>query len=90
MTDTQDWFETLFGFKEGDYEWTQSQFDPVDGILKSRHNDKSFQIGLFSTPTLSELREQITKDIGHSRVSHVVAGDALDIHADPENAGDMF
>ena len=90
MTDTQDWFETLFGFKEGDYEWTQSQFDTVDGILKSRHNDKSFQIGLFRTPTLSELREQITKDIGHSRVSHVVVGDALDIHADPENAGDMF
>ncbi len=90
MTDTQDWFETLFGFKEGDYEWTQSQFDTIDGILKSRHNNKSFQIGLFSTPTLSELREQVATDIGHSTVSHVVVGDTLDIHANPETAGDMF
>ena len=90
MTDTQDWFETLFGFKEGEYEWTQSQFETVDGILKSRHSDKSFQIGLFSTPTLSELREQVNTDIGHSTVSHVVVGDALNKHADPESAGDMF
>ena len=90
MTDTRDWFETLFGFKEGSYEWTQSQFDTLDGVLKSRHNDKSFQVGLFSTPTLSDLREQVTPDIRQSRVSHVVVGDALDMHANPETAGDMF
>ena len=90
MSDTQDWFETLFGFKEGSYEWTQSQFETVDGVLKSRHNDKSFQIGLFSNPTLSELREQAMTQTGQSKVSHVIVGDALDIHADPENAGDMF
>ena len=85
-----DWFEHLFGFVEGDYEWTQSQFGISEGVLSSKHTDKTFIAGSFSTPTLSELRGQATPNRNNSKLAHVVVGDALELHARPEHAGDMF
>ena len=53
-----DWFEQLFGFREGDFHWTQSQFALRDGVLSSRHNEQKYVAGQFSTPTISELRDR--------------------------------
>ena len=84
------WFEQLFGFEEGPYPWTQKQF-AVDGPwLASKHNDRRYQFGHFSTPTISELRESVKRNTGPSTLCHEVVGDALLLHADPANAGDMF
>ncbi len=84
------WFEELFGFKEGPYPWTQKQFE-VDGPwLTSKHSDRRYQFGHFSTPTISELRQFVKRDVGPSTLTHEVVGDALLLHADPANAGDMF
>ena len=90
MSVASEWFEELFGFAEGEYTWTQSQFDSVEGYLRSRHNDRSFKIGKFSTPTVTELREQVKSGCGASTLSHVVVSDALALHADAQNSGDMF
>ena len=84
------WFEELFGFREGSYPWTQKQFE-VDGPwLTSKHCDRRYQFGDFSTPTISELRKSVKRNVGPSTLSHEVVGDALLLHADPANAGDMF
>ena len=84
------WFEQLFGFEEGPYQWTQRQFE-VDGPwLTSKHADRRYQFGHFSTPTISELRQSVKRNVGPSTLSHEVVGDALLLHADPANAGDMF
>ena len=84
------WFEQLFGFEEGPYQWTQRQFE-IDGPwLTSKHCDRRYQFGDFSTPTLLELRQSVKRNVGPSTLSHEVVGDALLLHADPANAGDMF
>ena len=85
-----DWFEKLFGFRERDFHWTQSQFALRDGVLSSRHNDTKYVAGQFSTPTISELRDQATESSTSSTLSHVIIGDALELHASRDNAGDMF
>ena len=85
-----DWFEQLFGFREGDFDWTQAQFALRDGVLSSRHNEQKYVAGQFSTPTISELRDQVTESGTPSVLSHVVIGDALELHASCDNAGDMF
>mgnify|MGYP001441297863 CR=1 FL=1 len=84
------WFEKLFGFKEGNYHWTQSQFNLSNGQLESLHNGRSYRVGRFSTPTVAELRARVKNHADRSTLSHKVIGDALDLHADPKNAGDMF
>lgn len=90
MSGANEWFKRLFGFEEGGYTWTQSQFELSGDLLKSRHNDNRFKIGEFSTPTVAELREQVKSTRGASTLSHVVVGDALALHADAQNSGDMF
>jgi len=84
------WFEQLFGFEEGPYQWTQRQFE-IDGPwLTSKHCDRRYQFGDFSNPTILELRQSVKRNVGPSTLSHEVVGDALLLHADPANAGDMF
>jgi len=84
------WFEQLFGFEEGPYEWTQKQFELDGPWLASKHSYRRYQFGHFSTPTIAELRQSVKRNIGPSTLSHEVVGDALLLHADPANAGDMF
>ena len=84
------WFQQLFGFEEGPYQWTQQQFD-IEGLyLKSKHNKRSYQMGEFTTPTIAELRQLVKRNMGDTTVRHEVIGDSLLLHADPSNAGDMF
>jgi len=85
------WFKTLFGiFEEGSYESIQSHFD-VDfeaGLLRSKANDKTYQVGKFTTPSLNDLRtagkaalsSSISSTV-HFCYDHVVQGDVLLEHA---------
>lgn len=86
------WYETLFGIVEGSSA-VQSNFsvDFANGVMTSAANNKSFQIGQFSTPSLNSLRE-----LGRSKLAdtcsnvessvpfsfeHVIQGDVLLEHA---------
>lgn len=89
------WFEQLFGFTEGPWDWTQQQFSLDNQTLTSKANNRHWHIGTFSTPSLGELRATVpphSKDNlrYQSTLTHEVVGDALEMHADPANAGAMF
>jgi len=56
------WFEEVFGFVEDqDYEITKKNFEIIDKgkTLLSRVNNQKFHIGLFETPSLKVLNENI-------------------------------
>ena len=94
------WFEQLFGFPEGAYEETRRRFRVEGDRLRSLVNDRSFAVGAFEAPTLAALRERT--GVGHPRsdggvaapgrlrVTHEAVGDALELHALPENRGALF
>jgi len=85
------WFEALFGFREAAYPITQGHFALSGSRLVSRVNRREFDVGTFTTPTLGELRERTSgKRPGALRVRHLVIGDVLELHAQPENAGALF
>lgn len=88
------WFKTLFGiFEEGSYESIQNNFrvNFEAGILHSLANDKTYQIGTFSTPSLYDLRLKgkaaLSSALSTSEswvgfsYDHVVQGDVLLEHA---------
>ncbi len=85
------WFEQLFGFPEADYAATQSRFEVNGTTLHSKPNGRVFDIGTFSTPTLTSLRERArSAPRGSLRVTHEAIGDVLALHALPENRGALF
>jgi hypothetical protein len=84
-----DWFESLFGFREGTWGETRAAFVVEGETLTSRANGRRFGIGRFGTPTLGELR-QGPAVTGALRVTHEVIDDALTLHARPENEGATF
>jgi hypothetical protein len=86
------WFEALFGFPEADWETTRSRFVLDGTTLRSRVNGRSFEVGRFSTPSLGALRARgrAVGERGATRVEHVAVGDALELHALPENRGALF
>ncbi len=85
------WFEALFGFRETGYSETRANFELQGTRLLSRANGRAFEVGRFSTPTLSELRDQVRgKRSGQLRVSHEVIGDVLELHAEPGSRGALF
>ncbi|MEZ4223164.1 MAG: hypothetical protein R3B13_19630 [Polyangiaceae bacterium] len=85
------WFEQLFGFRELPYAETQSRFELEGTTLRSTVNDRSFEAGHFSTPSLAWLRER-TRGLrpGRLKVRHEVIDDVLELHAMAENSGAMF
>ena len=85
-----DWFQALFGFQEGAYEWTRDQFDYANGILTSRVNGRSIPTGTFETPSLRELRQRARSRGRTSTLRHEVIGDVLPLHSPPENAEATF
>lgn len=89
-TELMDWFETLFGFSEGDWAWTQEQFQIEGDALLSKANGKRYCIGEFSTPSLGELREVAPAESVPSVFEHVVVDDIFAKQADAHNAGDCF
>jgi hypothetical protein len=86
-----DWFEGLFGFREGRWAETRSRFSLADTHLRAP-NGRTFGVGRFSTPRLSELRERAAAVARPGRLTlrHEAIGDVLELHALPENAGAMF
>ena len=86
------WFQELFGFAERSYAETQSQFVVEETRLRSLANGRSFAVGRFGTPSLSELRREARQvaRAGTLRVRHEVIGDVLELHARPENRGAVF
>jgi len=85
------WFEALFGFVESSYSESQARFAVNGTTLRSHVNGREFGIGSFTTPTLESLREEARgKRSGTLRVTHEVVGDALELHARPENRGALF
>jgi hypothetical protein len=98
----KDWFTTLFGFRESDYDYAGIQkmfkFDSESGTLTSTANGKTFRVGHFSTPSLSELREKRIaqaggdgKDVGEVGDGEAAVGDENNVEqmvGDKKNAGD--
>lgn len=85
------WFESLFGVPEADGASVRRQFR-VDGDRLVAPNGRRFGIGRFSTPSLGDLRAT-ARSVGRPgevRVTHQVIGDVLELHAVPDNAGDLF
>lgn len=86
-----DWFEALTGFPEGNYARTQSRLSVVDGRLHSDATRRSYAVGTFELPSLSELRAraQATALPGRLRLS-IAEGDVRKMHRLPENRGALF
>lgn len=85
------WFETLFGFREGPYHWTQQQLDLDGHTLVSRANGRRFDVGYFSTPSVAALRDRVAGLCpGTLRLRHEAVSDIFAAHAAPENAGAVF
>lgn len=87
-----DWFESITGFKEQDYSTTQDRLDVVGSCLRSTQSHKTFAMGEFSVPSLSELRAQAQAEIdtgGRLRVS-LMSGDVRKFHRLPELKGALF
>lgn len=47
---SMDWFERLFGFREGKYSEVKEKFSVDGSVLKSLENGNTFNIGEFTTP----------------------------------------
>lgn len=94
------WYKRLFGMDESDeYEDNQNNFlvDEVAGTLRSKANDRLFQIGQFSTPSLANLRklgkrligldphnlknQPISDSLSRFSFDHIIQGDVLLEHA---------
>jgi hypothetical protein len=87
-----DWFEGLFGFREGAYTATQSKFVAEGGRLISRANGRSWSIGAFEMASLAELRRlaEVAGSPSGKPTVRLVQGDVRKMHAMPEYAGALF
>jgi hypothetical protein len=87
-----DWFEQITGFREVDYEATQSRLSVSDGRLASRLSSKTWAIGRLETPALSELRERAEGLMAGQRRTRVqcIAADARELHGSASSAGALF
>jgi hypothetical protein len=87
-----DWFESLTGFRETNYEDTRAKLKVVGSQLQSLINGKSYGIGELELVSLQTLRERVKSAgglPGRLRVS-VVTGDVRQMHQSPENTGALF
>lgn len=94
------WFRQLFGFAEhtGDaaaFAKTKEKFEQRGTSLESKPNGRVFEAGVFSTPSLAELRSQVdlaearAKMPGALRVSEVIA-DVSGLHTQAVNKFSFF
>jgi hypothetical protein len=87
-----DWFETLTGFRETDYDETRAKLKVEGNRLRSLVNSKDYGIGELELVSLESLRQRVKTAgalPGTLRVG-VVAGDVRQMHRLPENAGALF
>ena len=86
------WFHSLFGFSEGNYQDTQKHFQVSKDshgnmFLNSIPNQQTYQIGKFSTPNIQELKNQVkevtkSKNVPRGKLSYQtkVTGDIFNQH----------
>lgn len=87
---SDDWFEKLTGFREQDYELTQSRLAVEGDELVSTVNDRRYGVGILTLPTLAELLGRV-KVLHASRTTvHCIAADVGALHADPDYEGVLF
>jgi hypothetical protein len=87
-----DWFETLTGFRETDYDETRAKLKVEGNRLRSLVNGKDYGIGELELVSLEALRQRVKAAgelPGRLRVG-VVTGDVRQMHRLPENAGALF
>ena len=92
------WFEKMFGFKETGYSLVKQNLIMEGTMLKSKINNRAFDVGRFSTPSLSELREQVENTRYSAKrdgppalkITHYVVSDIYKEHMNPLNEGAMF
>lgn len=85
------WFETLTGFAETSPEQVRANFQ-LDGVrLTSLINNRSFNVGEFTTPTLQTLRQVVPLPAagGPIGIAELIA-DVQSLHQDPENVNAVF
>src|SRR5688572_12570711 len=58
------WFEDLFGFREESYDQTRNSLEVLGTMLRSRVNQRSYEIGDLATPSLNELRDDAVGLLG--------------------------
>ena len=87
-----DWFEGLFGFREGSYVDAQANFALDGQTLTSRANGRSWAVGELEMVPLSELRHRfrVAAVRGGTPRVQIVQGDVRKLHAVPEYAGALF
>jgi hypothetical protein len=87
-----DWFRSLFGFAEGEYEVTRRQFELEGARLLSRTNGRSFGVGSLELVSLQTLRSRVRGGSGlEGRLkASIVLGDVRAMHDQPEFEGALF
>ena len=87
------WFETLFGFSERLYDETREKLEVVGTTLRSRVNQRSYEIGEMRTPSLRELRDEAASVVGELRgrlrISNM-SGDVRSLHRRSAHRGALF
>src|SRR5215471_6123606 len=87
-----DWFESLTGFRETNYEDTRAKLKVEGNRLRSLINGKSYGIGELELVPLQTLRGRVKSagmPSGRLKVN-VVRGDVRKMHRAPEYAGALF
>ena len=88
-----DWFETLTGFREANYQATRANLELDGAQLRSRVNGHRYHIGQLETPTLAQLRARgaplLTGLAGRLQV-RAVSGEARAMHRDPAHRNALF
>lgn len=87
-----DWFESLTGFRESNYDDTRAKLKVENSRLQSLVNGKSYGIGELELVSLQRLRRRVKSagtPPGHLKISlHI--GDVRKMHQSPDNAGALF
>ncbi|MEZ5944881.1 MAG: hypothetical protein R3C18_26150 [Planctomycetaceae bacterium] len=84
------WFDALTGFPEHSRDEVRSKL-LLDGTrLESTVNNRSFEAGSFSTPSLSSLRQNTLPGNGHHIRVEELVGDVRSLHQDAANANAVF
>ncbi len=78
------------GFRERDYESTQSRLVVTGNELLSTVNGKRYGIGNLSMPTLGELRSRVNLAESQRSTVRCLVGDARALHSDREFSGALF
>lgn len=87
-----DWFERLTGFAEINPQQVRANLLQEGTQLKSTINGQSWTCGRLAVPSLSDFRQNSTKEQlppGRLELSEVVADVQL-LHVDPQNTGALF